>query len=156
MTGRAGARPNAHDRLRALRRIMGPLEAAQVRRFGRSVLSAAFRTPVLLLHTTGRTSGRERTTTLAYRHGEEGSLLVAGGAGGQTRTPDWVANLRSRPVAAVTLRRVRFSVRAEELEGAERERVWAELVAAFPRMATYERRAGRQMPLFRLRPNGGS
>jgi hypothetical protein len=61
-----GTDRNAFDRMRAIRRALRPIEAAQVRCFGRSVLSLAFRTPVLLLHTTGRTSGVDRTTTLAY------------------------------------------------------------------------------------------
>ncbi|MFP5465067.1 MAG: DciA family protein, partial [Gammaproteobacteria bacterium] len=44
----------------------GPVEAVQVRWFGRSALSTIFRTEVLVLHTTGRRSGRERATPLAY------------------------------------------------------------------------------------------
>jgi hypothetical protein len=40
--------------LRSLRRAARVLEAAQVRRFGRSAVSVLFRTPVLVLETTGR------------------------------------------------------------------------------------------------------
>lgn len=82
---------NGYDRLRPVRRFARPFEAAQVRRFGRSLLSVSFRTPVLVLHTTGRRSGRPRRTTLAFKRSEDGSLVVVGGAGGQARLPDWVA-----------------------------------------------------------------
>lgn len=144
-------RPNLVDRLRPLRRLLAPAEAAQVRRFGASVLSLLYRADVLVLHTTGRRSGAERDTTLAHtRIGEQ--LVVVGGAGGQRRLPDWVANLRARPAAAVTLAGDRFAVHAVELRGAERARLWPQLVQRWPRIEVYERRAGRAVPVFRLDP----
>src|SRR5688572_18583150 len=106
---------NLADRLRPLRRLVGPIEAAQVRRFGRSGLSVVFRTPVLALDTTGRRTGATRTTPLAYHRAEDGTLLVVGGAGGQTTTADWVRNLRAHPDATVTVDRRRRRVCAVEL-----------------------------------------
>lgn len=123
-----------------------------MRRFGASALSRAFRTPVLLLHTTGRTSGVERTTTLAHHEDADGSLLIVGGAGGQARIPDWVANLRAAPRAAVTLDRQRVEVTAHELVGEERREVWRQLTTVWPQIEAYERRAGRPVPVFRLTP----
>ena len=145
------ARRNLGDRLRPLRRLTGPVEAAEVRRFGRSVLSVLYRTPVLVVETTGRRSGRTRRTTLAYHRHEDGSLLVVAGAGGQTRTPDWVHNLRSEPRCAVIVDRVRREVVATELTGDERTSVWSELQTVFPRIDQYQRQAGRPVPVFRLR-----
>lgn len=141
---------NVFDRMRVIRRVLGPIEAWQVQRFGRSVLSAVFRTPVLLLHTTGRTSGLERTTTLAYHEEANGSLLIVGGAGGQARIPDWVSNLRASPRASVTVDRSRVDVVVHELDGDERATVWQRLTAPWPRIEAYERRAGRPVPVFRL------
>lgn len=138
------------DRLRPLRRVAGPVEAVQVRRFGRSLLSIMFRTRVLVLHTTGRRSGIERTTTLAVHEDADGSLLVVGGAGGQSRVPDWVRNLRATPNATVTFDRERVEVHAEELTGTERAAVWIELAKRWPQIDTYERRAGREVPVIRL------
>lgn len=112
----------------------------------------AFRTPVLVLHTTGRHSGRARSTTLAVTRLDDGSLVVVGGAGGQARLPDWAANLRAQPVAAVTIDRARIEVRAVELVGAEREESWRVLRNEWPRIDTYARRAGRTVPVFRLVP----
>ena len=145
------ARRNLGDRLRPLRRLAGPVEAAEVRRFGRSVLSTMYRTPVLVLETTGRRTGRVRRTTLAYHRDEERSLLVVGGAGGQTRVPDWVHNLRAEPRCAVTVDRIRREVTATELTGDERRLVWAMLRDPFPRIDQYQRQAGRPVPVFRFR-----
>lgn len=143
-------RRNIFDRMRILRRVTRPVEAAQVRVFGRSLLSVVFGTRVLLLHTVGRRSGVERTTPLAFHIDADGSLLVVGGAGGQVRVPDWVANLRANPAAAVTMDRHRFDVRAEELCGRERAAVCRSLVLVWPQIETYERRAGRDVPVYRL------
>lgn len=138
------------DRLRGARRVATPVEVAFVERFGRSPLSVVFRTPVLVLHSVGRRSGQERSTAIAYDRDTDGSLLIAGGAGGQTRFPDWVANLRATPRAAVTVDQRRTDVEAVELTGRARAEVWPRLVARWPRVETYERRAGRAVPVFRL------
>lgn len=143
-------RRNAFDRLRGVRRVLRPVEAVQVRWLGRSVLSVVFRTPVLVLHTTGRHSGRERATTLAYHRADDGSLLVVGGAGGQARIPDWVANLRADPRSAVTVDRRRTAVTGAELVGEERAAIWPRLEQEWPQIAAYQRRAGRPVPVFRL------
>lgn len=141
---------NVYDRAGPLRRLAQPLEVAQIRRWGRSLFSMLFRTPVLLLHTTGRRSGQERTTALAFHEEANGSLVLIGGANGQTRIPDWVHNLRADPEAVVTVRRDRRKVRAEELVGEERDRLWPTLVDQWPRIEVYERRAGRPVPVFRF------
>jgi deazaflavin-dependent oxidoreductase (nitroreductase family) len=145
-----GPRRNVHDRLRFLRRAGRPFEVAQVRWFGTSALSALFKTPVLLLHTTGRRTGKPRTTPLAFHRGDDGELLIVGGAAGQARNPDWAANLRSTPSASVTVDRVRLDVRAEEMIGPDRHAAWETLRMRWPRIDTYQQRSGRAVPVFRL------
>jgi deazaflavin-dependent oxidoreductase (nitroreductase family) len=127
-----------------------PFEAAQVRRLGGSGIGLLARTPVLLLETTGRRTGTIRATPLAYHRDRDGSLLVVGGAGGQVRTPDWVANVRADPNVAVVVRRERRPATAVELHGEERATAWRHLLEVWPRIATYERRAGRPVPVLRL------
>jgi deazaflavin-dependent oxidoreductase (nitroreductase family) len=143
---------NLADRLRPVRRLTRPIEAAQIRRFGRSGLSLVFRTPVLVLETTGRRTGTTRSTPLAFHRGDEGALFVVGGAGGQSTIADWVRNLRADPHAVAVVDRERRPVHAVELAGSDREGAWAELVRVWPRIATYERRAGRPVPVIRLTP----
>ncbi|MGB3412553.1 MAG: nitroreductase/quinone reductase family protein [Microthrixaceae bacterium] len=138
------------ERFRVLRRVLHRMETAQIRSLGASAISVVFRTPVLLLHTTGRRSGLERTTPLAFHRDQDGSLLIVGGASGQARTPDWVANLRTSAAAYVTIRRDRYEVRVEELRGDERLEVWARLATEWPRIDAYQMRARREVPVFRL------
>jgi deazaflavin-dependent oxidoreductase (nitroreductase family) len=140
---------NLADRLRPLRRLARPIESAEARWFGRSLLSVLFRTPVLVVETTGRRTGRRRRTTVAWCR-VDGVLVVVGGAGGQTQVPDWVANLRADPQVVVTLRRRSSPMRAQELVGEERAAIWPRLVAVWPRIEDYERRAGHQIPVIAL------
>ncbi|HEV2768146.1 MAG TPA: nitroreductase/quinone reductase family protein [Acidimicrobiales bacterium] len=127
------------------------VEAAQVRRFGRSAVSVVFRTPVLVLETIGRRSRAKRSTTLAFKRLDDGTLLVVGGAGGQARVPDWVANLRANPQAVAWVDRAPLPVLAVEMTGADRQEAWRHLCEVWPRIDRYERRAGRRVPVFRLR-----
>lgn len=123
-----------------------------MRRFGRSVLSVVLRSPVLVLEAVGRRSGSTRSTTLAYHRARDDTLLVVGGAGGQTRVADWVLNLRANPDAAVLIDRTKLAVRCVELAGADREIAWAELIEIWPKIDSYERRAGYALPVIRLSP----
>ena len=139
---------NVFDRLRGARRVAAPVEVAFVERFGRSPLSVVFRTPVLVLHSVGRRSGQERSTAIAYDRDTDGSLLIAGGAGGQTRLPDWVANLRATPRAAVTVDQPHRR-RAVELTGRARAEMWLARRPMAPESRPTRRRASRAV-LFRL------
>jgi deazaflavin-dependent oxidoreductase (nitroreductase family) len=106
---------------------------------------------VLALETTGRRSGRRRRTAVAYL-AEDKSFVVGGGAAGQTRLPDWVANLRSNPTAVIWVRRKRIEVLAEELRGEARAHAYEQNLARYPRIEKYERLSGRPIPYFRLIP----
>lgn len=147
-------RGNWADRLRWWRRIQAQIESAQLRRLGWSSTSLVWRLPVLVVVTQGRRTGKRRETPLTYVRDEEGRLLISGGAVGQTRTPDWVANLRANPACSVIVDKKTLSVRAVELTGELRERGWKrfgeELPKMMPRMAAYEERSRRTIPVFRL------
>ena len=106
---------------------------------------------MLVLVTTGRRSGRRRETPLAYAP-IDGAYLVVGGAGGESRTPDWVLNLRAEPKVAVIVDRLTIDVIATELAGAERAAMWERLLEPFPQIEGYERTAGRVIPVVRLDP----
>ena len=142
---------NVADLIRPVRRWAGRIEAWEVARFGRSGLSVLFRRPVLVLHTTGRRSGRERRTPLAYRE-LDGAYVVVGGAGGQTAVPDWVLNVRSEPAVRLTVDRRSCAAVATELHGVERQAMWDRLLPEMPVIAKYERRAGRPIPVLVLHP----
>lgn len=115
-----------------------------------------FRTPVLVLETVGRRTGATRSTPLAYHRCGDGSLVVIGGASGQVRIPDWVANLRANPAVVAVIDRTRVALQAVELLGADHDNMWTEISRASPRIDVYARRAGRRAPMFRLEPRAES
>jgi deazaflavin-dependent oxidoreductase (nitroreductase family) len=103
--------------------------------------------PVVMLTTTGRRSGRKITTPiLAVPEGD--SLVMVGSNFGQDHHPAWVHNLRADPRAWVDGR----EVRAEEVEGPERDRLLALATEVYPGFPAYvERAAPRRIALMRLR-----
>jgi deazaflavin-dependent oxidoreductase (nitroreductase family) len=135
-----------------LRPFVARLEVAQIRRSGRSALGALFHTDVLVLTTIGRRTGRWRETPVAYLECA-GGWLISGGAGGQQRV-DWVANLRAHPDAWITVRRRRIAVVAEALDGDDYDQAHVAALHTWPRIARYEKRSGRAVPMFLLRPRG--
>ncbi|WP_422774857.1 nitroreductase/quinone reductase family protein [Plantactinospora sp. WMMC1484] len=110
--------------------------------------------PSLLITTTGRRSGRPRSTPLLYVPDGD-ALIVAGSNWGRPEQPAWALNLLADPTATVTVDGTRTPVRARMAEGAERDRLWALLVAEWPAYRTYVHRAGvREIRVFRLEPAG--
>lgn len=109
-------------------------------------------TPVVMLHTTGRNSGRERRTMLTPPAATSQRMVLIASKGGDDRHPAWFLNLRANPEVAVTSRGRRTPMRARILTGDERGRVWAETVAQYPRYAQYQSRTTRQIPVVVLEP----
>ncbi len=107
--------------------------------------------PVLLLTTTGRKSGRERTVPLLYLPDGE-NLVVVGSNGGTATHPAWWLNLRSNPEATVEVGGRKTRVRAEEAGPAEKERLWPSLVEMYGGYEGYRRRTDREIPVVILRP----
>jgi deazaflavin-dependent oxidoreductase (nitroreductase family) len=107
---------------------------------------------VLVIETTGRKTGLQRFTPVGYWRDDDGSHVVGGGAAGQTRTPDWVANLRSKPAAAIWINRTRIQVTAKELAGDERIEARTRAATIWRGVPRYERLSGRVIPYFRLLP----
>lgn len=107
--------------------------------------------PTLLLTTTGRRTGRERTVPLLYV--EVGSGVVVTDTGyGREPTPGWSANLHADPSAAATIGPTTRAVRARLAAGEERDRLWAALVALWPNFDRYSARLRRTPRVWVLEP----
>lgn len=107
--------------------------------------------PSLLLTVPGRRSGEPRTTPLAYvPDGED--FLVIGSNWGQEAHPVWTLNLMAAETAVVETRGRRVVVHPHLLEGADRRAVWPRLVTVWPTVDDYTECSGRELRVFRLRP----
>ncbi|MFI6575059.1 nitroreductase/quinone reductase family protein [Nocardiopsis sp. NPDC050513] len=101
---------------------------------------------LLLLTTVGAHSGREHTTPLGYvRLGDR--LLVVASAAGADRHPDWYHNVLAHPMVRVELGTEEFGVVAVPLEGRERDRAFAEIVARVPGYGDYQAGTDRVIPV---------
>ncbi len=110
--------------------------------------------PVLLLLTTGRKSGKERTTPLLYLRDGVNYIMVASN-GGTAGDPAWWLNLQRDPEAIVEVGGSRLRVRAEEVKGEQKRRLWRRLVEMYPLYESYQRRTDREIPVISLRPVEG-
>ena len=107
----------------------------------------------ITLIATGRRSGTPRAVTLyAFDDGE--NLVIVGSRGGSAKDPAWAANLRDNPLATVRIGRQDREVRAHEVDGADRDRLWELVIKDFPMYTYYERKTKRLIPLFALEPIG--
>ncbi len=103
-------------------------------------------TTILLLSTTGRKSGEERTTPLIHRT-DAGHWVVVASKGGAPRHPGWSENLRADPEATIQVKGERIPVRASMAEGEERERLWAAMTEVWPAYDDYQEKTSREIPV---------
>jgi F420H(2)-dependent quinone reductase len=108
--------------------------------------------PTLVLHTTGRRTGRPRRTPLLYLDVGDGTWAVVGSNGGDDRTPAWVHNLAARPDAEVEIGGARRAVHATVAADERRAVLWPRLVAAYADYDSYQRKTDRRIPVLVLTP----
>src|SRR5919109_2739102 len=81
--------------------------------------------PLMVLTTRGAKSGEPREAIVTYtRDGER--YVIAASKGGAPTNPQWYYNLLANPEATVEAGRDKFTVRATETHGAERDRLWSQ------------------------------
>lgn len=107
-------------------------------------------TPMLLLTTTGRKTGKRHTTPLVYfEDGED--LVVIASNGGSDRDPQWWLNLKVHPEADVQAGARRCAVHAEAVTGEERARLWEKITSRYGQYKRYQMRTAREIPVVKLR-----
>jgi deazaflavin-dependent oxidoreductase (nitroreductase family) len=103
-------------------------------------------TTILILTTTGRRSGAERSTPLIFREYGDDYLVVAS-KGGSPTPPQWYLNLQADPTVRVQVRGDRFTATARTATPDEKPDMWRTMVEAWPEYEDYQRRTDREIPV---------
>jgi len=108
--------------------------------------------PVLLLTTTGRKTGKQRSTPLLYL--EDGNrYAVVASVGGAPTHPAWYLNLRSNPAATIQIGSRKLAVSAETAAPEERARLWAQATQMYRQYDDYQAKTSREIPVVILTPS---
>src|SRR5664279_5633530 len=105
---------------------------------------------IVWISTLGRRTGTWRRTPLLAVDDGAGAYVVAGSNAGQARVPGWVFNIGAHPEGFLEVDGAHWRVRFCEATGADRDALYARLVASFGPFAGYARRAGRAIPVYRV------
>ncbi len=108
--------------------------------------------PMVLVHHTGRKSGKEYINPLVYLPGDDSSIYVFASKGGAPEHPEWYRNLTAAGQATVEVRASTYPVTVTEVNGDDRDRIYAEQVKRMPGFGDYaEKTEGiRKIPVLRL------
>ncbi|WP_171166016.1 nitroreductase/quinone reductase family protein [Streptomyces sp. I05A-00742] len=129
------------------------------RRSGGRILGRFGRLDAMLITTTGRRTGKERTNPVGYVY-DRGRYIVCAAPGhfdvpgGPTATqPAWYLNLTADPRATADIGPERLPVTARILEGDERERMWRRFTDVLPFMNEFQKRVQHRLPVVELTPD---
>ena len=107
--------------------------------------------PTLLLTTTGRRTGRERTSALIFARAGDDYLIVAS-KGGMPSHPLWYLNLQANPQAKIQVKADEFAVVARTASVDEKPRLWKIVTDVWPNYDVYQSRTDRDIPVVVLTP----
>ncbi len=108
--------------------------------------------PLLLINRTGAHTGKSRTNPVMYlKDGRR--YLVFASKGGADTNPDWYHNLKAHPDVKIEVGNETIEVRAEEITGSERDRLYKRQASLYPQFAQYQRQTKRIIPVIAFTPN---
>ena len=116
------------------------------------IFGKAFGMPLVELVTTGRRSGKERSTILSVPIVEGDRLVVVASFGGDDRHPAWYLNLQANPEVRVTIAGSTRTMITRDATEEERVELWPRITSAFKGYARYQNRTDRQIPVVILEP----
>jgi deazaflavin-dependent oxidoreductase (nitroreductase family) len=108
-------------------------------------------TKILILRTTGRTSGELRKAPLIF--GRDGAdYLVVASKGGAPDHPGWYKNLSAHPDIEIQVKGDVIPVRARTASAEEKKRLWPTMVKEWPDYEKYQKSTPRDIPVVILSP----
>lgn len=106
-------------------------------------------TSLLLLHTRGARSGKERVNPLAYQP-VGNDFAVFASKGGAPTHPDWYYNILANPEVEAEVGTERLALVARVATGGERTEIWERQKERSPGFAEYEAKTTREIPVIVL------
>jgi deazaflavin-dependent oxidoreductase (nitroreductase family) len=109
--------------------------------------------PMILVHHTGRKSGKQNVTPMVYQAADDSkTVYVFASKAGAPTNPDWYYNLVTAGSTEVEVGTETYPVTVSELAGQERDTVFAAQVAAMPGFGEYEEKTAgiRTIPVLAL------
>ena len=104
---------------------------------------------LLLLHTTGAKSGKERINPLVtFEDGDR--LVIIASKGGAPSHPDWYHNIVANPVVKVEYGTESFEAQAAVASEPERTRLYEIMETKMASFTEYKEKAGRVIPVVTL------
>src|SRR6476659_8194743 len=103
-------------------------------------------TQTLLLTTTGRRSGQQRTTPLIYAPAGD-SFTVVASKGGSDEPPAWYLNLSDDPEVEVQVKDDVFRARARDATAEEKPALWSKMTEQWPDYDAYQQKTEREIPV---------
>jgi len=116
------------------------------------ILGKAFGRTFVELVTTGRRSGKERSTMLSVPIVDGDRLVLVASFGGDDRHPAWYLNLQANPEVRVTIAGSTRTMVARTASEEERAELWPQITSAFEGYARYQEQTTRQIPVVILEP----
>ena len=132
-------------------RWTGKLNVPLYRLSGGRVGGKVGRAPVLLLTTTGRKSGEQRTAPVVYLADGDNAVVIDTNAG-NAKIPAWSLNLKADPDAEIEIGRRRIAVRGRVAEGEERADLWRRHNEQYAGFDDYEAKLDREISVIVLEP----
>lgn len=105
--------------------------------------------PLMVLTSTGAKSGEARSAVVTFTRDGDHYVIAASKSGAPTN-PSWYYNLLANPTATVETGGEKFQVRATEVKGGERERLWNQHAEERPEFRDYPSKTTRVIPVFVL------
>ncbi len=107
--------------------------------------------PVLLINHTGARTGMARTNPLTYLKDGNRYFVFASKSGADTN-PDWYYNLKAHPDVKIEVEDDTIEVHAEEITGAQRDKMYARQSSLMPQFNQYAQKTKRIIPVIALTP----
>ncbi len=106
---------------------------------GGKILGSIAGSPVLLLTTTGRKTGKSRVVPLVYSCDGECYTIIA------TDRPGWYVNLKNQTHASIAVKGSQITVTARDANADEESRLWGKFIDQSPAFKSFKEQGHHQL-----------